>query len=186
MGKTFVDKSYMGFFRSQSFRRGTTTENVLNGSRDAFVFRPIRWFQGSFFPDMKPRRRENHFWRIWKVFLEMISLEENRKNWNNRFFCERLGLLFKTLHLSMWWNLWKHTVYDSKVLKIHQLISWTSHRIQQSHASLDVILLFFPKCGKFTSRYQKHPGKNYSVFDHPSQSQPSVFEEYLSQNVNIR
>jgi len=48
-GKTFVDKSYMGFFRSQSFRRGTTTENVLNGSRDAFVFRPIRWFQGSFF-----------------------------------------------------------------------------------------------------------------------------------------
>ena len=82
MGKTFVDKSYMGFFRSQSFRRGTTTENVLNGSRDAFVFRPIRWFQGSFFPDMKPRRRKKGkpFLTHLKGFLEMISLEENRKN----------------------------------------------------------------------------------------------------------
>ena len=125
----------------------------FDGSREVFF---LIWNQ-------EEGRRENHFWRIWKVFLEMISLEENRKNWNNRFFCERLGLLFKTLHLSMWWNLWKHTVDDSKVLKIHQLISWTSHRIQQSHASLDVILLFFPQFWKFTSRYQKHPEKNYSV-----------------------
>lgn len=123
---------------------------------------------------------------FWKVFLEMISSQENRKNWNNRFFCERLGLLFKTLHLSMWWNLWKHTVDDSKVLKIHQLISWTSHRLQQCHASLDVILLFFSKVLKIHQSISETSRKELQCFDHPSQSQTSVFEEYLSQSANIR